>query len=323
MKTKRSVTWMVIAAAMTAALYLVCGGTLHRVNAGISSGSSEPDAPPAYYMDVCAALPDWTESDYQNLLARYRESDTSWLAGTCLGRCGDPGSEGEGTCSCDPTTCCESHSCCEDIVTQCIATLDETTHDTCGDGVVDPGEECDLGSRNCEGLDCITACDTACRKAPDDRDGDGIRDPYDNCGYIPNPDQSDSDGDGVGDACDSCGYWFNPDQTDSDGDGLGDACDNCRYVVNQDQADADGDGVGDRCDNCPMTWNPDQYDGNGNGVGDACDAGSGSGSGSGGFPDAGVVISPDSGSGSGAFPDASVIIGPGSGSGISILGAQR
>src|SRR3954467_9534249 len=149
MKTRRSVTRMAIATAtMAVATFLVCArGTTPPVKASVGSGSSAPPSgPPASYMAACAMLPDWTETDYENLLARYRESDESWLSGTCLGRCGDPGSEGNGTCSCDPTTCCTSGTCCEDIVTQCIATLDTDVQDNCGNGVVDPGEDCDLGS---------------------------------------------------------------------------------------------------------------------------------------------------------------------------------
>src|SRR5262249_25507349 len=162
-------------------------------------------------------------------LARYRESDTGWLAGTCLGRCGDPGSLGEGTCSCDPSSCCETGTCCEDIVTQCIAVLTDSVQPLCGNGVGDPGAGCDLGDRNCDG-DCEYACDTACRSAPDDADGDGIRDAYDNCPFTANPDQADSDGDGRGDACDGCPYQWNPWPSDADGDGIDDACDNCPYT---------------------------------------------------------------------------------------------
>src|SRR4249919_2891759 len=116
-------------------------------------------------MEACALLPDWTEADYAALRARYRDSDNSWLAGTCLGRCGEAPSPGEGTCSCDAATCCTSGTCCEDIVTQCIATLDESVEPLCGNGVVDPGEDCDLGASNCDGDDCPYACDTACRQA--------------------------------------------------------------------------------------------------------------------------------------------------------------
>ena len=304
MKTTKRFAW--IALAITAALssVLVCQG-VRRVHAG--AGSDEPDdAPAAPYMEVCAQLPDWTASDYNALLARYKEADNSWMGSTCLGRCGDPGSLGEGTCSCDPTRCCEDHSCCEDIVTQCIALLPDTVKELCGNGVVDDGEECDLGPNNSDDPGSIYACDTACRAAPDDSDGDGIRDPYDNCLYTPNPTQLDSDYDGVGDACDSCPYRWSPDQSDSDGDGVGDACDNCRSTPNPAQSDGDEDGIGDACDNCAAAWNPDQTDDNGNGVGNACeggggpDAGGGSDGGSGSGSDGGSGSGSDGGSGGGS-----------------------
>jgi len=331
MKTRKRSAWVVLAITAAAlSSVLVCVEGVRRVHAG--GGSGEPDdAPDAPYMEVCAQLPDWTSSDYAALYARYKYADDSWLGSSCAGRCGDPGSLGEGTCSCDATRCCEEHTCCEDIVTQCIATLPNTVEDLCGNGVVDDGEECDLGPSNSDDPDSIYACDTACRRAPDDSDGDGIRDPYDNCPYTPNFDQIDSDWDGVGDACDSCPYWWSPDQSDSDGDGIGDACDNCRYTPNAQQDDRDGDGIGDACDNCPGVWNPDQTDSNGNGVGDVCegsgpDAGVGSDGGTGGGPDAGGGgDGSDGGTGGSGYGglDAGVIVIGGGGSGGSGSGGVR
>jgi uncharacterized membrane protein YgcG len=319
MKTRKRSAWVVLAITATAlSSVLVCVEGVHRVVAGPGSNPPPEDAPDAPYMDFCAQLPDWTASDYNALFARYKYADNSWMGSTCLGRCGEPGSLGDGTCSCDPTRCCEEHSCCEDIVTQCIATLPDTVQDLCGNGVVDDDEECDLGVYNSDDPNSIYACDTSCRKVPYDTDGDGIRDQYDNCPYTPNPDQFDSDWDGVGDACDSCPYWWSPDQSDSDGDGIGDACDNCRYAPNAQQTDSDWDGIGDACDNCPGAWNPDQSDGNGNGVGDACE-GSGPDAGVGG-PDAGGGGGSDGGTGGNGYGDAGVVVigggGSDSGSGI-------
>src|SRR5215470_2081607 len=55
---------------------------------------------------------------------------------------------------------------------------------SCGDGVVDTGEQCDDG--NTRDGDC---CSSACQIEPD-TDGDGICDPGDDCPIFPNPDQT-------------------------------------------------------------------------------------------------------------------------------------
>src|SRR5262245_43202792 len=54
----------------------------------------------------------------------------------------------------------------------------------CGNGVLDPGEECDDG--NDRDGDC---CSATCRAEPD-TDGDGVCDPGDDCPIFPDPEQS-------------------------------------------------------------------------------------------------------------------------------------
>ena len=94
----------------------------------------------------------------------------------------------------------------------------------CGDGNLDPGEQCDNGpvvgdccTDDCEFEPNGTTCNGGAPcGGPDtcqagvctpgagagDGDGDGVVDCADNCPTVPNPDQSDLDGDLLGDMCD-------------------------------------------------------------------------------------------------------------------------
>ncbi|MFC1638865.1 thrombospondin type 3 repeat-containing protein [Patescibacteria group bacterium] len=147
--------------------------------------------------------------------------------------------------------------------------------DFCGDGDLDPAEECDDGN-NDDGDGCDAACNI---ESCIDSDGDGICDPDDICegddlsgdtdsdgicddlDACPIDPDNDADGDGFCADEDNCPLIDNSDQTDTDGDGDGNACDN----------DDDDDGISDGSDNCPLTANPDQSDFDGDGFGDACD----------------------------------------------------
>jgi photosystem II stability/assembly factor-like uncharacterized protein len=70
----------------------------------------------------------------------------------------------------------------------------------CGDGIVDPGEECD----DATGGTTDDECRPDCRCTGGDADGDSACDVEDNCPGVSNAGQHDSDSDAVGDACDQC-----------------------------------------------------------------------------------------------------------------------
>lgn len=118
----------------------------------------------------------------------------------------------------------------------------QVTSDTCGNGVVNPGEDC----HSCP-FDVACASGTSCRQG-----GGGS--------WSCTPDSAviDSDGDSVINNNDNCPFVSNSSQADSDGDSIGNACDNCLNVTNQNQADKDGDTYGDVCDTCPSDYNKDQ-----------------------------------------------------------------
>jgi cysteine-rich repeat protein len=148
--------------------------------------------------------------------------------------------------------------------------------DFCGDGALNPAEECDDGN-NIDGDGCDAACNL---ESCIDGDGDGICDPDDLC------DGDDSSGDSDGDyLCDNLDACPLDPANDEDGDGLCAGDDNCPAVPNSDQTDSDGDGAGDLCDddddddgvldgddNCQYDHNPDQADFDGDGAGDVCDS---------------------------------------------------
>ena len=107
----------------------------------------------------------------------------------------------------------------------------DCTNPSCGDGVLDPslGETCETGNdAQCPGNCPQPGSFSACIcpiLGGNDRDLDGVADSEDNCPDFPNANQANSDGDSQGDACDNCPNDDNEDQANHDGDGLGDACD--------------------------------------------------------------------------------------------------
>ena len=119
----------------------------------------------------------------------------------------------------------------------------------CGDGILDPGEECDGGTHCLETCACpedyVPDGTGGCDGCPDDpaKTEPGI------CG-CGTPD-TDSDGDGVADCIDNCPDEANPDQADFDGDGLGDVCDSFSCgngtVESDEECDDGNTTAGDGC----------------------------------------------------------------------------
>lgn len=108
---------------------------------------------------------------------------------------------------------------------------------TCGNGAIEPGEDCDDGNLaagdGCDARCTIEPC-FVCRATPSactpdglDADGDGACDEIDSCPTGPDAAQRDADGDRIGDACDLCPWTTDPAQADTDSDRRGDACDLC------------------------------------------------------------------------------------------------
>ena len=138
----------------------------------------------------------------------------------------------------------------------------------CGDGNLDPGEECDDGNQLAN-----DACTHECKEAIC---GDNILWwGVENCSVMCfmetffMPCCGDHYCDPNSEDCNNCNADCCAD--DVDGDQIPISQDNCPYSPNPNQADIDGDGVGDVCDNCPTGHNPSQTDSDGNGLGDACD----------------------------------------------------
>jgi outer membrane protein OmpA-like peptidoglycan-associated protein len=138
-------------------------------------------------------------------------------------------------------------------------------HDTDGDGVFPPDDNCPEDSNEDQADNDEDGDGDAC---DDDDDNDGVSDDEDNCPTLANRRQIDFDNDGLGDTCDG----------DLDGDDVDDDDDNCPLVPNPDQdercglGDDDGDCVDDDGDdNCVDLYNPSQVDSDGDGQGDRCD----------------------------------------------------
>ncbi|HZR81198.1 MAG TPA: hypothetical protein VFD92_08880 [Candidatus Binatia bacterium] len=133
---------------------------------------------------------------------------------------------------------------------------------TCGNGVVDAGEECDLGAGNngatCCAFDCrLRPAGTVCR--PGDAcdpaemcDGSSLACPADVITPAGTECRTAADACDVAETCNGTDRTCPADEVvpDDDGDGLCNAIDNCAEVANPGQENGDGDSEGDACDPC-------------------------------------------------------------------------
>src|SRR5215468_5630223 len=129
----------------------------------------------------------------------------------------------------------------------------------CGDGVLDVGEQCDVGA-NTAGTCCTASCTlvaagTECRPTAGDCDVAEVcagivplcpADVLQSAGFVCRPSAAACD---VPEVCTGLSIDCPADTgtPDTDGDGVCDALDNCPLVANATQVDSDGDGVGDAC----------------------------------------------------------------------------